>query len=185
MDDGRTGEARPSPVDHDDRPSGLRGEAAMKLGLINSAWAQAGQDTAFGIRMTREIGFDSIDVFADPLDDADEAERALIKVECDRAGLPIVSVACVALGLVDFNPSVRRFHLDRCPGLPRHGPASSRQKTSCWFWGNTSGRKEVIPPAEQWELRRSTSVRDPGRIREPRRWGWRSPWSLSPSGSRS
>ena len=30
----------------------------MKLGLINSAWAQAGQDTAFGIRTTKEIGFD-------------------------------------------------------------------------------------------------------------------------------
>ena len=40
----------------------------MKLGLINSAWAQAGRDTAFGIRMTREIGFDCIDLFADPLD---------------------------------------------------------------------------------------------------------------------
>ena len=86
----------------------------MKLGLINSAWAQAGQETAFGIRMTKEIGFDSIDIFADPLDEADADERRLIKGECDRVGLPIVSVACVALGLVDFNPSVRRFHLDRC-----------------------------------------------------------------------
>src|SRR4051794_20347625 len=37
----------------------------VKLGLINSAWAQAGRDTAFGIRMTKEIGFDTIDIFAD------------------------------------------------------------------------------------------------------------------------
>jgi sugar phosphate isomerase/epimerase len=65
----------------------------MKLGLINSAWAQSGRDTAFGIRMTKEIGFDSIDIFADPLD-AGVKERKLIKDECDRAGLPIVSVAC-------------------------------------------------------------------------------------------
>src|SRR5690349_11571832 len=85
----------------------------MKLGLINSAWAQAGRDTAFGIRMTREIGFDSIDIFTDPLD-IDIKERRLIKRECDKAGLPIVSVACVAVGLVDFNPSVQRFHLHRC-----------------------------------------------------------------------
>src|SRR4051812_10750434 len=35
----------------------------MKLGLINSAWAQAGRDTAYGIRMTKEIGFDTIDIF--------------------------------------------------------------------------------------------------------------------------
>ena len=40
----------------------------MKLGLINSAWVQAGRGTAFGIRKTKEIGFDSIDIFADPLD---------------------------------------------------------------------------------------------------------------------
>ena len=85
---------------------------SMKLGLINSAWAQAGRDTAFGIRMTKEIGFDSIDIFADPLD-IDAREKRLIKDECDAAGLPIVSVACVAVGLVDFNPSVRRFHADR------------------------------------------------------------------------
>src|SRR3979409_1928659 len=84
----------------------------MKLGLINSAWAQAGRGTEYGIRTTREIGFDSIDVFADPLD-ADGKERKLIKAECDRAGLPIVSVACVAVGLIDFNPSVQRFHMQR------------------------------------------------------------------------
>ena len=40
----------------------------MKLGLINSAWVQAGRGTAFGIHQTRDIGFDSIDIFADPLD---------------------------------------------------------------------------------------------------------------------
>ena len=62
----------------------------MKLGLINSAWAQAGRDTAFGIRMTKEIGFDAIDVFADPLD-TDEQERRLILEECRNAGLPIES----------------------------------------------------------------------------------------------
>src|SRR5215831_15792601 len=78
----------------------LDGTSPMKLGLINSAWAQAGRDTAFGIRMTKEIGFDSIDIFADPLD-IDVKERRLIKRECDRVGLPIVSIACVAVGLLD------------------------------------------------------------------------------------
>ena len=40
----------------------------MKLGLINSAWAQANRDTAYGLIKTREIGFDTVDIFADPLD---------------------------------------------------------------------------------------------------------------------
>ena len=43
-------------------------EGGMKLGLINSAWAQAGRDTAWGIEKTKELGFDTIDIFVDPLD---------------------------------------------------------------------------------------------------------------------
>jgi sugar phosphate isomerase/epimerase len=84
----------------------------MKLGLINSAWVQANQPTVFGLRKTKEIGFDSIDIFVDPLE-IDIRERRLIKNECDRLELPIISIACVAVGLIDFNPSVRKFHEDR------------------------------------------------------------------------
>ncbi len=84
----------------------------MKLGLINSAWVQAGQDVCYGLQKTKAIGFDSVDIFADPLD-IDVRERRTIKDECDRLELPIISIACVAVGLIDFNPSVRRFHLDR------------------------------------------------------------------------
>src|SRR2546427_4259542 len=90
-----------------------RRSPSMKLGLINSAWAQSGRDTAYGIRMTKEIGFDTIDIFADPLD-IDVKERKLIKRECDKVGLPIVSIACVAVGLIDFNRSVQKFHIQRC-----------------------------------------------------------------------
>ena len=84
----------------------------MKLGLINSAWALAGRETAWGIEQTKKLGFDTIDIFADPLD-IDVRERQLVRRECDRVGLPIVSLCCVATGLIDFNPSVQRFHVDR------------------------------------------------------------------------
>ena len=84
----------------------------MKLGLINSAWVQANQPTVFGLQKTKELGFDTVDIFTDPLD-IDVKERRLIKDECDRLELPIVSIACVAVGLIDFNPSVQRFHIDR------------------------------------------------------------------------
>ena len=120
----------------------------MKLGLINSAWAQAGRDTAFGIRMTREIGFDTIDIFADPLD-LDVKERRLIKRECDRAGLPIVSIACVAVGLIDFNPSVQRFHLERCRRYLDLA-YEYEARNLLLVLGEYIWQKEVIPPAEQW-----------------------------------
>jgi sugar phosphate isomerase/epimerase len=120
----------------------------MRLGLINSAWAQAGRETAFGIRMTKEIGFDTIDIFADPLD-SDVKERKLIKDECDKAGLPIVSVACVAVGLVDFNPSVQRFHIDRCRAYLDMA-YGFEAKNLLLVLGEYIWQKEVIPPAEQW-----------------------------------
>jgi sugar phosphate isomerase/epimerase len=126
----------------------------MKLGLINSAWAQSGRETAFGIRMTKEIGFDTIDIFADPLD-LDVKERRLIKRECDRAGLPIVSIACVAVGLLDFNPSVQRFHLARCRQYLDLA-YEYEARNLLLVLGEYIWEKQVIPPAEQWQ----TAVRN-------------------------
>src|SRR5437879_6437668 len=120
----------------------------MKLGLINSAWAQAGRDTAYGIRMTKEIGFDTIDIFADPLD-LDVKERLLIKRECDRVGLPIISIACVAVGLIDFNPSVQRFHLQRCRAFLDLA-YEYQARNVLLVLGEYIWERQVIPPAEQW-----------------------------------
>ena len=135
----------------------------MKLGLINSAWAQTGRGTAFGIRTTKEIGFDSIDIFADPLD-ADVKERKLIKDECDRAGLPIVSVACVAVGLVDFNPSVQRFHVERVRAYLDMARGFGARNVLLVL-GEYIWQREVIPPAEQWATG-VRNVRDLGRYAE-------------------
>jgi D-psicose/D-tagatose/L-ribulose 3-epimerase len=132
----------------------------MKLGLINSAWAQAGRDTAYGIRMTHEIGFDTIDIFADPLD-IDVKERRLIRRESDRAGLPIVSVACVAVGLLDFNPSVQRFHLQRCRAYLDMA-YEFEAKNLLLVLGEYIWERQVIPPAEQWQTA-VRNVRDLGK----------------------
>jgi len=121
----------------------------MQLGLINSAWVQSGQGTAYGIRMTKEIGFDSIDIFADPLD-IDARERKLIRQECAKARLPIVSVACVAVGLIDFNPSVQRFHLDRCRKYLDLA-YEFEAKNVLLVLGEYVWNREVIPAGEQWQ----------------------------------
>jgi D-psicose/D-tagatose/L-ribulose 3-epimerase len=121
----------------------------MHLGLINSAWAQAGRDTAFGIRMTKEIGFDTIDIFADPLD-IDARERRLIRRECEKAALPIISVACVAVGLIDFNPSVQRWHIERCRRY-LDMCHEFEAKNLLLVLGEYIWERQVIPPAEQWQ----------------------------------
>jgi D-psicose/D-tagatose/L-ribulose 3-epimerase len=125
----------------------------MKLGLINSAWVQAGRGSAFGIHKTKEIGFDSIDVFADPLE-IDVKEVRLIKDECAKAELPIISVACVAVGLIDFNPSVQRFHLERVKAYLDMAYLLDARNVLLVL-GEYIWQREVIPPADQW----ATAVR--------------------------
>lgn len=126
----------------------------MKLGLINSAWVQSGHGTAYGIQMTKEIGFDTIDVFADPLD-IDARERRLIRQECARAGLPIISVACVAVGLIDFNPSIQRFHMKRCRAY-LDMCYEFEARNLLLVLGEYIWNREVIPPGDQWKAAIST-----------------------------
>ena len=122
----------------------------MKLGLINSAFAQAGKGTRFGLETTKRLGFDTVDIFTDPLD-IDAAERRLIRETCRDLDLPIVSLCCVALGLIDFNHSVRRFHLDRTRAFldlaAELGCSNLLLVLGEYVW-----QREVIPPAEQWAL---------------------------------
>jgi len=121
----------------------------MKLGLINSAWVQTNQPTEFGLRKTREIGFDTVDIFTDPLD-LDARERRLVKDTCQELGLPIVSLPCVAVGLIDLNPSVRRFHLERARAFLDLA-YDYRAQNVLVVIGEYIWNREVIPPAEQWD----------------------------------
>lgn len=122
----------------------------MQLGLINSAWAQAGRETAWGLERTKALGFDTVDIFADPLDISIQ-ERQRIRRECERLELPIVSVCCVATGLIDFNPSVQRFHLERCQEyldlVYEFGGKNLLLVLGEYIWN-----REVIPPSHQWRL---------------------------------
>lgn len=121
----------------------------MKLGLINSAWQGTHVSTAEGIRKTRQIGFDAIDIFADPLD-LDIRERRLIKDVCREEGLPIISVCCVALGLVDFNPSVQRFHIERCRRY-LDLVYEFEARNLLLVLGEYIWQQEVIAPEAQWK----------------------------------
>jgi D-psicose/D-tagatose/L-ribulose 3-epimerase len=121
----------------------------MKLGLINSAWAGTAVGTAEGIRKTKEIGFDTIDIFADPLD-LDIKERRLIKDTCREVGLPIISVCCCALGIADFNPSVQRFHVQRCKAY-LDLVYELEARNLLLVLGEYIWQQEVIAPKDQWK----------------------------------
>jgi sugar phosphate isomerase/epimerase len=121
----------------------------MNLGLINSAWAGTTVGTAEGIHRTKQIGFDTIDIFADPLE-IDIRERKLIKDTCREERIPIISVCCVALGIADFNAPVRQFHYDRCEAYLDF-VYELEARNLLLVLGEYIWQQEVIKPADQWK----------------------------------
>ena len=85
----------------------------MKLGIINSAFGQAGVDTAAGLQHIARIGFDCVDIFTEAMTISPEEKRTIART-CEKENLPIVSLPVVATGLIDFNDPVRDFHVARC-----------------------------------------------------------------------
>jgi D-psicose/D-tagatose/L-ribulose 3-epimerase len=122
----------------------------LELGMISSTWVGTKVGLEEGIRKTKEIGFDSYDIFEDPLD-IDDATRQKIKDTCEDAGLPIRSVVCVAFGLVDFNPSVERFTMDRVRAYVDQGEFFGARNVLLvigeYFWDG-----EVFPNEAIWDM---------------------------------
>ena len=121
----------------------------MQLGLISSAWVGTQVDATRGIELTKEIGFDTIDVFADPLELEPQDWRA-IRETCSRAELPIASVVCCALGIADFNRPVREFHIHRAERYLDFG-YDLRARNLLLVLGEYIWNQEVIAPADQWK----------------------------------
>jgi len=120
----------------------------MKLGLISSAWLGSPVGTADGIRQTKAIGFDIIDIFTDPMD-IDIRERKLIKDTCIACHLPVISLPCCALGIADFNAPVRRFHVARARQFLDMA-YELNAKNLLLVVGEYIWQKEVIAPQDQW-----------------------------------
>ena len=121
----------------------------MKLGLISSAWLGTPVDTARGIQLTREIGFDSIDIFADPMEISPQ-ERKVIRQTCAAEELPVISTVCCALGIADFNKVVRDFHTNRAKQYLDFGYELDG-KNLLLVVGEYLWQQEVIAPADQWK----------------------------------
>jgi sugar phosphate isomerase/epimerase len=122
----------------------------MELGMISSTWSGTKIGIEEGIRKAKEIGFDTYDVSEDPLD-IDDATRRVIRDTCREVGLPIRSVVCVAFGIVDFNPAVRRFTLDRIKAFLDQGVYLGARNLLLvvgeYYWDG-----EVFPRTAIWDM---------------------------------
>jgi len=121
----------------------------MKLGIINSAFAQAGVDTETGLNHIADIGFDTVDIFTEAIGITQE-EIDIISKTCAKRNLPIASVVVVATGLIDFNDPVRDYHVDRCKKVVDLAKTWNAQNVLLVL-GEYIWQKEVIPPEAQWD----------------------------------
>ena len=121
----------------------------MKLGIINSAFQQAGVDTATGLMHIARTGFDCVDIFTEA-DGISRKEISLVARACEKLDLPVVSLPVVSVGLIDFNEPVREFHLARTRKFidlaHTWGARNILLVLGEYIW-----QREVIPPQEQWQ----------------------------------
>jgi sugar phosphate isomerase/epimerase len=121
----------------------------MKLGIINSAFYQAGVDTATGLKHIARIGFDCVDIHTEA-GGISKQEIALVAKTCEKLALPIISLPVCSLGLADFAAPVRAFHIERTRkfiDLARTWAA----RNVLLVLGEYLWQREVIPPEAQWK----------------------------------
>ena len=121
----------------------------MKLGIINSAFYQAGVDTATGLKHIARIGFDCVDIATEAAGIA-KKEIRLVARTTEKLGLPVVSLPFTASGLTDFQKPVREFHIERSKqfiDLAHMWDA----KNILLVLGEYIWQREIIPPEAQWQ----------------------------------
>jgi hypothetical protein len=69
----------------------------MKLGMINSAFAQVGTDTVAGLKHIARIGLDCVDIGTEATGISKQEVRRVART-CEQLDLPIVSLPFSTLG---------------------------------------------------------------------------------------
>jgi sugar phosphate isomerase/epimerase len=121
----------------------------MKLGIINSAFAQAGIDTVAGLEHIARIGFDTVDIGTEACGISAREVRRVARAT-EKLGLPVISLPFTALGLIDFQKPVREFHIERCKRFIDLAKAWNARNI-LFVLGEYVWQREVIPPAAQWQ----------------------------------
>ncbi len=118
----------------------------MKLGLIENCWWSSQVDPVEGIRVAKEMGFDSYDIF--PLNtpiQVRKEQREMLK----EIGMPCSSFIVAANGLTDFVPEMRKATVDYVKEQLENG-YDFDSPTMVLVLGNYSYEKREFKPELQW-----------------------------------
>jgi D-psicose/D-tagatose/L-ribulose 3-epimerase len=131
----------------------VSGNAAWMLGLIDSAWFGSEFEGQRGREHARRIGFDSLDLFVgfDP-GRMSAAERDAYVKGARSVDLPVVSLVCTCLGLNDFNPSIRGYHIERAKNVVELASAFPTVRNLCFVPGEYMFQQKLLPPSLEWGM---------------------------------
>jgi sugar phosphate isomerase/epimerase len=123
-----------------------------KLGLIDSAWFGSPFEGRRGKEEAKKIGFDSLDLFVgfDP-GRMSAAERSGYAAEVRAADLPVNSVVCTCLGLSDFNPAIRSYHIERARNVVDLATEFGASNL-CFVPGEYMFQRRLVPAEGEWKL---------------------------------
>lgn len=125
--------------------------ADWELALIDSAWHGSEYEGAAGLTLARELGYEAIDLFVgfDP-GQMSAGERAGYLSDVEASGLPPRSVICTCLGLSDFNPSVREYHIGRACNVVDLGAEFDTVRNLLFVPGDYIFQGRLLPWEQEW-----------------------------------
>ena len=123
-----------------------------KLGLIDSAWFGSQYEGLPGKQEAKRIGFDTLDLFIgfDP-GRMSPTERRNYVADIRSVDLPINSLVCTCLGLSDFNPAVRSYHIERAKNVLDLASECSANNL-CFVPGEYMFQRRLVPAENEWKL---------------------------------
>jgi D-psicose/D-tagatose/L-ribulose 3-epimerase len=123
------------------------------LGLIDSAWFDSEYEGQPGREQAKTIGFETMDLFVgfDPGKMTPAARDAYIK-GAQSVDLSVISLICTCLGLNDFNPSMRGYHIERARNVVDLAADFTTARNVCFVPGEYMFQQKLLPPQQEWDM---------------------------------
>lgn len=123
------------------------------LGLIDSAWFGSALEGQPGRELAKKIGFESLDLFVgfDPGRLSHDARDAYL-TGAQSVGLPVISLVCTCLGLSDFNPSMRDYHIERAINVVELAAQFPTVRNLCFVPGEYMFQQKLLRPDVEWGM---------------------------------
>jgi sugar phosphate isomerase/epimerase len=127
-------------------------EHGWEIALIDSAWHGSALEGPAGLARADELGYEAVDLFVgfDP-GRLTADERASYLDGIRAAGLPVLSVVCTCLGLSDFNPAVRDYHIERACAVVDLAAELATARNLLFVPGEYMFQRRLLPAAYEWE----------------------------------